>query len=112
MVQVKALINYKDLILKRDVGANEVFEVTEERAKELTNGNSSSNYEPFVEIIAKAEQETKQEVEQEAEQEVEQETKQEVEQEAEQEVETADLKVEDFETADVKPIRRKRNTNK
>ena len=52
MVQVKALINYNDKELDRAVTIEEIFEVTEERANVLVQGNASSNNKPFVEIIA------------------------------------------------------------
>lgn len=52
MVQVKALINYNDKELGRTVAIGEVFEVTDERANVLVQGNISSNNKPFVEIIA------------------------------------------------------------
>lgn len=92
MVQVKALINYIDVQLGKNIVVGDIYEVTKERSEVLLKGNASSENKPFVEVIA--------------------EVKEEAEQEAEQEIETADLKAKDFETADVKPIKRKRNTNK
>lgn len=79
-MKVKALINYTDLELNKDINANEVYEVTEERAKVLLKGNASSGYKPFIQLVK----------------------------EAVEEVETADMKAKDVETA-VKPRRKKTN---
>lgn len=50
-MKVKALINYKDLELKRSIKLGEEFEVSEERAEVLLKGNSSSGNKPFVKVI-------------------------------------------------------------
>jgi len=92
-MKVRALINYKDYLLNKDIikgeDMNEAYnkagvELTQERIDILLKGNASSNNKPFIEV----EVEKKKPV-----------------------VETADIQLDNVETAIVKP-KKKKATNK
>lgn len=81
-MKVRALINYKDMELKKDIVVGDEYEVTKERSEVLLKGNESSGNKPFVEIVK---ENKKKEIE----------------------VETADKKVDKAETATVKKVSKK-----
>lgn len=62
MKKVRAILNYKDKELERDVMVGEILEVTEERAEVLLKGNKSSGNKPFVELVVKEQGETTEEL--------------------------------------------------
>lgn len=51
MKKVRAIINYLDKELKKDIKVGEEYEVTDERAEVLLKGNPSSKNKPFVEVV-------------------------------------------------------------
>lgn len=81
-MKVRALINYKDMELGKDIVVGDEYEVTKERAEVLLKGNESSGNKPFVEIVK---ENKKKEVE----------------------IETADKKEDKIETATVKKVSKK-----
>ena len=52
MVKIRALINYTDFELNKQIKTGEEYEVTKERAEVLLKGNASSNNKPFVELVS------------------------------------------------------------
>lgn len=81
-MKVRALINYKDMELSKDIVVGDEYEVTKERAEVLLKGNESSGNKPFVEIVK---ENKKKEIE----------------------VETADKKEDKVETATVNKVSKK-----
>lgn len=53
-MRVRALINYKDFQLNKDIVKGEEYEVSKERAEVLLKGNPSSKNKPFVEVVEKS----------------------------------------------------------
>ena len=58
-MKVRALIDYKDIKLNKDIKKGEEYIVSKERAEVLLKGNNSSKNKPFVEIVKKEEKENK-----------------------------------------------------
>lgn len=54
MVNVKCILNYYDTKLNRNVVIGEEFEVTEDRAKQLTNAKVAEVTTPTTEKVVKA----------------------------------------------------------
>lgn len=50
-MKVKAVLNYYDKELKKDITVGEILDVTKERAEVLLKGNTSSNNKPFVKVV-------------------------------------------------------------
>lgn len=84
-MKVKALINFKDFKLNKQIKKDDIYEVSKERAEVLLAGNKSSNFKPFVEVVEDTE--VKVVIDKEV-------------------IETAALKVDEIETA-IKPKRKK-----
>ena len=76
-MKVRAIMDYKDFQLNKDIKVGDEYVVSKERAEVLLKGNASSKNKPFVELVKEVE------------------------------VETADIKPDNIETATIKPKRKK-----